>query len=67
MYLVESGKVKESIINIVWPNLPSDKVNEAIRYEVWGTSFADTGDDYTAIKLFNEDSKVIHEAIQYGY
>lgn len=48
-------------------NPPQEKIDEAARFEIWGTSFSDQGDDYTELYLFDENDNKIYTERCNGY
>jgi len=70
MYQVSEGTVEElkqdPMIRIFY-DIPENIIDETVRFEIWGSSFNDAGDDFTQIRLFNADDENIHQTECAGY
>ena len=62
MYVIEKGSLakdseKKAFLNDplkkMFFNIPEEKVDDSDRWELWGTNFDDTGEDYTEMILIN--------------
>jgi hypothetical protein len=70
MYKVEQGEIKDgklpAIITMFYV-VPEVKMQAAVRYEIWGTRFNESGGDFTQLRLFDEDNNNIHQTECSGY
>jgi hypothetical protein len=49
------------------PGFTPDEVIDAVRLEVWHTSFTDPGEDYTEFRLFNAGGDQVGQRRVEGY
>ena len=70
MYKVEAGTIEElnadPLIPVFYP-VPEAKMKAAVRYEIWGTSFHDSGYDFTQLRLFDTNGNNIYQIECSGY
>lgn len=73
MYLIDRVPSASLIENLATdsppfgPGFSTAQCQKAIKMEIWGTSFNDTGPDYTVFKLFDRGGRVIAEKRIDGY
>ena len=66
---VEGGKEKggkDPMIRTFYA-IPEERVATAVRYEIWGTAFNESGGDFTQLRFFDADGKNIYQAECQGY
>jgi len=66
MYLVETITKKEAMVGSFMPAFDKQAVAEADKLEVWGSSFADGGEDFTEFRLIKAGTVICKKCMS-GY
>ena len=70
MYMVEQDEIKDGKLPVMvtmFYTVPEAKMQAAVRYEIWGTSFNESGGDFTQLRLFDKDGNNIYQGECSGY
>lgn len=69
MYLIKETEDKKKMVERppFGPGFSQDRADQAVKMQVWGTSFSDPGPDYCKFKLLDEDDRVIDTQRVDGY
>jgi hypothetical protein len=70
MYMVTKGTIEDLRNDPMMTSfylIPKGKEDDAVRFEIWGTSFNDAGGDYTQLRLFNAKDEQIFSTECSGY